>query len=210
MGFGALNVKQAFGLRSFMSYHERRLPHAQPPGATYFLTWRLFGSLPKAIAKDLAAEAPGRAFAIQDRLYDTTTRGARWLQDERVAAIVAAVIEKGAYEYRIYELHAWTIMPNHVHVVMRPVRPLPEVMRWIKGSSARAANLLLNRTGHPFWRYETYDHFIRDSEELARTIRYVERNPVCAGLVSRVEDWRWSSAHAGRRPTLLVCGPALD
>jgi hypothetical protein len=67
-------------------------------------------------------------------------------------------------------------------------------MRWLKGSTARAANLILKRTGEPFWQYETFDHFIRTSEELNRVIRYVEKNPVHAGLVSKIEDYPWSSA----------------
>src|ERR1700722_9240932 len=105
---------------------------------------------------------------------------------------------------RAKERFAWVIMPNHVHVVMRPLRPLPAVMRWIKGSTAHSANLLLKRTGQPFWQYETYDHVIRNSDELNRVIRYVERNPVRAGVAITIEDWPWSSAGAGQRPTPQV------
>lgn len=113
-----------------MSYHERHLPHCYPPGATLFLTWRLFGSLPfKANS--------GAAFAQADRLLDTASDGPLWLKDQRIAALVAAALEQGEKEYRLYERFAWVIMPNHAHVVMRPSRPLPEVMRWVKGSTAR-------------------------------------------------------------------------
>jgi putative transposase len=86
-------------------------------------------------------------------------------------------------------------MPNHVHLVLRPFRPLPEVNKWIKGSTARSANLLLNRTGKPFWQYETYDHCVRDTSELHNVIRYVEANPVAAGLTSSSNSWPWSSAN---------------
>jgi hypothetical protein len=67
-------------------------------------------------------------------------------------------------------------------------------MRWIKGSSAREANLLLGRTGKPFWLYKSYDHCVRDTDELNRIIHYVERNPVKAGLVDSAGAWSWSSA----------------
>jgi hypothetical protein len=49
-------------------------------------------------------------------------------------------------------------------------------------------------TGLPFWQDESYDHWVRGPEELAKIVRYIEENPVVAGLVSRGEDWRWSSA----------------
>jgi hypothetical protein len=54
--------------------------------------------------------------------------------------------------------------------------------------TARQANTLLARTGHPFWQYETYNHLIRNSDELNRVIRYIEGNPVRAGLTTRIED----------------------
>ena len=63
----------------------------------------------------------------------------------------------------------------------------------MKGYTAREANKILGRTGQPFWQKESYDHWVRDSAELQRIRRYIERNPVKGGLVSRVEDYPWSS-----------------
>ncbi len=180
-----------------MSHHERWLPHCYPPDATLFLTWRLFGSMPRGYKVD-GSLTPGQSFAKVDRQLDTATDGPFWLKDRRIANMVAAAIERGALEYNLYELFAWVIMPNHMHVVMQPRKPLPMIMRWIKGSTARVANQILNRTGHPFWQYETYDHCIRTTDEFNRVARYIERNPVRAGFVNAVEDWPWSSAV--RRP----------
>ncbi|MGH9772520.1 MAG: REP-associated tyrosine transposase [Candidatus Acidiferrales bacterium] len=133
---------------------------------------------------------------MRDRELDRAATGPLWLKDPRVAQLMAETLEKGASDYHLYELLAWVVMPNHVHVVWEPLHPLPEITRWIKGSTARAANLLLGRTGKPFWQYESYDHCIRSDTELGRVIRYVERNPVAAGLVEAAEDWPWSSAAA--------------
>jgi putative transposase len=108
--------------------------------------------------------------------------------------VVTDALDQGAAEYRLYNLLAWVIMPNHVHVVFDPLRDLPKITRWIKGSTARTANLLLGRTGQPFWQYESYDHCVRTSQELTRVIHYVEHNPVNAGLVKSIDDWPWSSA----------------
>jgi putative transposase len=181
-----------------MSYHERALPHCYPPDATLFLTWRLFGSLPRGFKDVDASPNPGEAFLRSDRQLDAATDGPRWLADKRIADQVVNAIEQGANEYRLYELFAWVIMPNHVHVVAKPNRPLPVVMRWLKGSTARSANRIMGRTGKPFWQYETYDHRIRNSDEFNQTVRYVERNPVRARLALTIEDWPWSSAC--RRP----------
>jgi REP element-mobilizing transposase RayT len=173
-----LLVDQAFGLHVAMSNHERRPPHCYPPEAVLFLTWRLFGSLRGLRQTGRSFPDPGKSFAQTDRLPDMATDGPLRLKDRRVAALVAGALDQGENEYRLYERCAWVIMPNHVHVIMRPFRLLPEVMRWIKGSTARSANLLLERTGRPFWQYETYDHCVRNSDELNRVIRYIERNPV--------------------------------
>jgi REP element-mobilizing transposase RayT len=143
----------------------------------------------------------GKAFAEADRPLDTAADGPLWLKDDRIAALAAEALERGEREYRLYERLAWVIMPNHVHVVMLPFRPLPEVMRWVKGSTARSANLVLERTGKPFWQYETYDHCVRNTDELNRIVQYVEKNPVRAGLARAMEDWPWSSASAGQGPT---------
>jgi REP element-mobilizing transposase RayT len=85
-------------------------------------------------------------------------------------------------------------MANHVHTVILPILPLAEILQALKGATARDANKILNRTGQPFWAIESYDHWIRSVEELNRVIRYVERNPVKAGLVESIEQWQWSSA----------------
>jgi len=141
---------------------------------------------------------PGRAFAKSEQQLDAATHGPRWLKDERIAALVAAALQQGENEYHLYELFAWAVMPNHVHAVVRPSRPLPVITRWLKASTARSANTMLGRTGKKFWQSETYDHCIRGTDEFNRIVNYVERNPVRAGLVSEIEAWPWSSA--GRRP----------
>ena len=86
-------------------------------------------------------------------------------------------------------------MANHVHAVLLPLVPPAKLLQSIKGFSARAANKLLGRTGEPFWENESYDHWVRDGAEFARIVRYIENNPVRAGLASRPEEYRWSSAY---------------
>jgi putative transposase len=72
----------------------------------------------------------------------------------------------------------------------------------LKGFTAREANKLLGRTGEPFWRRESYDRWVRDESEWNRIARYIERNPVKAGLVAQIEDYPWSSANPKWRERL--------
>jgi type I restriction enzyme R subunit/putative DNA methylase len=95
-------------------------------------------------------------------------------------------------------------MPNHVHVLLTPFITASKLLQSVKGFSAREANKILGRTGEPFWQAESYDHWIRDDREFERICRYIEDNPVRAGLVAMPEAYRWSSAHAG--PKAVVAG----
>ena len=96
-------------------------------------------------------------------------------------------------------------MPNHVHVLLRPKTSMPAITRWLKGSTARQANLILGRTGEAFWQDESFDHRVRDEAELDRIVRYVEYNPVNAGLAANPRDWPWSSARLAGESALLEC-----
>jgi REP element-mobilizing transposase RayT len=99
-------------------------------------------------------------------------------------------------------------MPNHVHVVMKPSRPLPEIMRWLKTATANRANRLLGTTGGAFWQREYYDRWIRSDEQLASVIAYVEENPVRSGLAACPEEWRWSSAR--KAPAAKTAGATKE
>jgi REP element-mobilizing transposase RayT len=116
------------------------------------------------------------------------------LSDTRVARQVAEAIRAGESQKGFYELQAWVIMPNHVHVLILPRVAVPQITHWIKGKTAMEANLALGRSGEPFWQHESYDHRVRNEREFNRIVAYIEENPVSAGLAAAAEDWRWSSA----------------
>jgi REP element-mobilizing transposase RayT len=94
-----------------------------------------------------------------------------------------------------YELAAWVIMGNHVHIVILPRAPLSVIMKRLKGSTALSANQILGRSG-AFWSIEYYNHAVRSEKEFNNIVGYVERNPVKAGLVESIEQWQWSSAYS--------------
>jgi len=175
-----------------MAEYRRHLPHFHPDGAHFFVTWRLDGSLP-AQAPGVIYATPGHAFAAEDRALAQSDRR-QWLSDTRVARQVADAIRDGESRKRFYELQAWVIMPNHVHVLMLPGVELPQITHWLKGRTAVEANRLIGRTGEAFWQHESYDHWVRNEREFNRIVAYIEENPVSAGLAARAEDWPWSSA----------------
>jgi putative transposase len=132
-----------------------------------------------------------------DRYLDEARCGPTWLLREEIAALVTGSILYAETNMRFYELHAWVIMSNHVHLRVSPNVPQRRFPQSIKGYTAREANKILNRTGEPFWQAESYDHWVRDSQEMDRIRKYIEQNPVRAGLVAAPELYRWSSAYVG-------------
>jgi REP element-mobilizing transposase RayT len=95
-------------------------------------------------------------------------------------------------------------MANHVHVFLKPKSnaTLASITKNLKGFTAREANRHLERTGERFWQDESFDHWCRDRTEFFRIVRYIENNPVKAGLVELAEDWPWSSAAERKRRSL--------
>jgi REP element-mobilizing transposase RayT len=73
------------------------------------------------------------------------------------------------------------------------------ITKRIKGYTAREANKLLGRTGKTFWQDESFDHWARDRSEFFRIVKYIENNPVKAGLVDKPKNWQWSSAAERKR-----------
>jgi REP element-mobilizing transposase RayT len=176
----------------FVTYYERHLPHWQPEGVAIFITWRLYGSFPGTV--QAPKQAAGKAFVVMDRDLDRAATGPRWLLDDSVAQCVVDALLYGESQLHLYTLQAWVVMPNHVHILIDPQTTLPRITRSIKNYSAHQANAILGRTGEPFWQEESYDHWARSPAEFSKIIRYIEENPVKAGLVENAGEWRWSSA----------------
>ncbi|HEV2690509.1 MAG TPA: transposase [Bryobacteraceae bacterium] len=134
-----------------------------------------------------------------DRLLDQGQWGPTFLRQPEVAQVVLASIHRSV-EIGHYQLHSWVIMPNHVHLLLTPQVRLSKLLGSMKGTTAKRANLLLDRSGQPFWQDESYDHAVRNGEEFRRIRRYIENNPVNACLVARPEDYQWCSAGRPERP----------
>ena len=180
------------------------------------VTFRLHDSLPKAVVARWRAELfanrrlrtdVARALALHHRIarFEDTGHGACYLERPEIARLVCRALLR--FDGIRYDLREWCVMPNHVHVLVRPRegQPLAEIVRYWKGWAARRANQLLGRRG-PFWMREYHDRFIRSERHMANAVRYIRMNPVLAGLCQEPEDWPWGSAST--RPGYGAVAPA--
>ena len=191
-------------IMEYRAYYRRNLPHYQPKGETYFVTFRLVGSIPAEVVKKLTIERKNlEEIFLRDRILskgyitlinriffqkyeaflDPAEHGPRWLIQDDIAEIIRTTLHY--WDRKRIDMIAYCIMPNHVHAVIK-VYPVDEngkefyltkFMHSIKGYSARQANIILGRTGNPFWHEETYDRVVRNQQELIRTIQYIRNDP---------------------------------
>ena len=177
-------------------WHSRGyLPHLDQPGLLQFITFRLSDSLPAAVLHRLAAETADDE-AERHRLIDgylDAGHGACWLRRPEIATLVQGALLH--FDGERYRLLAWVVMPNHTHVLIETKRgfPLPGVVQSWKGFTARRANALLGGGG-AFWHRDYFDRYVRDDAHLAAVTRYIDHNPVKAGLVKNAADWPFGSA----------------
>src|SRR5437660_1428996 len=103
-----------------MRHHERRLPHWEVIGHPLFVTFRLHGSLPAFRDFPPARISSGRVFVAMDRLLDQPTHGSTFLREPEIARLVVQGLEDGEVRFHRYQLHAFVVMPNHVHLLVTP------------------------------------------------------------------------------------------
>lgn len=220
-----IKLEKANPLRS--GTHTRGyLPHVKREGVSYFVTFRLADALPKDVLLKFESERAERIARFQflrtavpergdaapigetledierdylrkvERFLDTGC-GQCWLRRPDLADLVAAALCH--FEGQRYHLHAWVVMPNHVHAVVWPMPnyALSGIVQSWKRYTAREINKVLKRTGSTLWQPESFDHWIRGDEERARCCQYTTLNPVKARLCSAPERWKWSSAWGG-------------
>jgi REP element-mobilizing transposase RayT len=178
-----------------MQYHNRHLPHWESVGQPLFVTFSLHGSIPANRAFPPAMTS-GEAFVAMDRLLDDARTGPLYLKRPEIAQLVVKALRDGQDRFRRYDLHAFVVMANHVHMLATPHVTARDWLGPLKGYTAHEANKILHRAG-PFWQNESYDHLVRNVEEFEKIRRYIEMNPVLAGLVATPAEFPWSSAAPG-------------
>ena len=167
--------------------HGTRLPHWQQGDALQFVTFRQKDALPQSKlnewkrAKSIwIAKYPKPWTPEQADEYNSmfTERIESWLD----AGMGSCLFKEAGHREKLEhvfsraepasaELFAWVIMPNHAHVLFRPKRPLPELIKAWKRTSAK----LLEQGA--IWQRNYRDTIIRNPMHYARTVRYIRNNP---------------------------------
>jgi REP element-mobilizing transposase RayT len=182
-------------------------PHWEVEKAVYFVTFRLADSLPNQALnkihfqlKDILTTASkmGRVLTAVERkkIEHLEVRrienaldlaeGECLLKNPQIAQVVVDALK--TFDGSRYRLFAWSVMPNHVHVLFQTIAEitLSEILHSWKSFSAKSANRILRRSGE-FWQREYYDRLVHNQDEFDRAQRYILENPKKAGH----KDWPW-------------------
>jgi len=180
--------------RPHKGWHDRGyLPHFDGGALVQAVTFRLADSLPRTLYEKAAAASVSEEDRRNrlDRIIDEG-RGSCLLKRPENASIVRATLEY--FDGVRYRLIAWVVMPNHVHAMIEQIagNRLGDIVHSWKSYSANAINARAGTEGS-VWAPDYFDRYIRDERHHWNTIRYIEDNPVKAGLVAQAADWPFSS-----------------
>lgn len=195
--------------RGFLGWHENGyLPHRDEPGLIQFVTFRLIDAFPAQLRSEwetLLKIEDDRKRRIELEAYLDKGRGACRLRHPEVAKAVEASL---LFRHDVqYDLKAWVIMPNHVHLLfLVQDGPMSQLVDAWRGYTAKQATKILGRGGQ-FWQDGYWDTYMRDGAHESRTRRYIENNPAKAKLAASPKDWPWSSARF-RDGFQRLCVPA--
>ncbi len=177
----------------------RHLPHWTQDGCTYFVTFRLADSIPQEKLNQWQTELrkwllrnPEPRTAEQDAEYaeqfaETFHRwlddglGKCWLRQPEISALVEQTLR--FFDGQRYWLGRFVVMPNHVHVLVRPLgeNTLSEILHSWKSFTAKQINAALGREGK-VWQDESFDNIVRDEPALEKFSAYIQENPAQASL----------------------------
>ena len=192
-------------------FTRRRRKHDYPGGGTFVIGCRLQGSITRPAAKRVQAVVEEYGTDIPPDVYWAATaeerigfrQAATGEYDRRALngpfhlhhnAAVRKCVEE-AIHYREgthWEVIAYTLMPNHIHLVVRHTHPtwhMGKVLQHFKRHTARACNKILGVIGQPFWQEESYDALVKSQSGLRSHVRYVLLNPVKAWLCKEWRQW---------------------
>jgi REP element-mobilizing transposase RayT len=190
---------QEFDPDAEFEVRERNLPHWRQRGASYFVTFRLGDSLPQAALAELRDERQRWLNAHPKPRSKADTLAFQLLFSEKIEAFLAAgfgacwlqrpviwqIVEDALahFDGSRYALGDFVIMPNHVHAIVTPLGEdeLSPILHSWKSYTANRINEAVQRTG-ALWQRESFDHLIRDADELLGCQRYIAENPAKAGL----------------------------
>jgi REP element-mobilizing transposase RayT len=184
-------------------YSRGYLPHFDDGRSLQAITYRLADALPANVVSKLEEQSLGKEQRPEEieRFIDAGHGACALRQSENAAAVVQ---NWQHFHGSHYHLHAWVVMPNHVHVLIEPLvgHDLRAIVHAWKSYTAKV--ILKNTAGQRpalpaktrIWQADYWDRFIRNERHYHATVDYIHQNPVKAGLAAKAEDWPWSSMGA--------------
>jgi len=187
-------------------WHSRGYPpHLDERHLLQSITYRLADSLPQEKLRLLEDEL--RTLPKNHRDATKRRRIEQWLDAGMGCAVldhpeVARYVHDSFLYFHgeRYHLHAWCVMPNHIHVMIEPLVDLALIVQGWKSFTSRwvlrnrsALGLQIPKSGK-LWMREYWDRYIRDESHYRKAVEYIHQNPVSAGLCAAPEAWPWSSA----------------
>jgi putative transposase len=202
-------TKEEQGL-GFLGWHQRGyLPHCDYPDLIQLVTFRLVDSMPIARRGEwehLLSIEDEREKRTKLEEYLDRGLGSCRLRDHRIARIMEGALLH--FHGERYDLLAWCVMPNHVHVLVQVMKtPLSKLMQsWKRYVATHCPERRspTRRDDAGFWQREYWDTFMRNEDQIRRAIHYIENNPLKAGLCKRTDESQFSSARFRDQHSRLV------
>jgi putative transposase len=199
------------------------MPHVNSPELVQHVSYHLADSLPKEAVAAMAEQLKSLPPKLRDNekekrvaAYLDAGHGSCILRVPELAEMVQETFTHFAGDR--YHLHAWCVMPNHVHVLFQPTNgwTMSKIVASWKSYTGRRISAYAKTAGYAapqrgqnaglvpgvpsvnptrVWHREYWDRYIRDHAHFATVVRYIHENPVKAKLVAKAHDWKWSSAY---------------
>jgi len=150
------------------------LPHIDMNEYYQFITFRTADSTDSFLLSLAAQGKPNREKQmVIDEYLDASQKGA-YLYGDVLRFLFDFIRSKDGV---LCELVCFAVMPNHVHLLIKPLQKLAVVMQRLKGASAKGINDLMGRRGS-FWEKDYYDKAIRDEHHFRVVYQYIKNNPL--------------------------------
>jgi len=193
-----------------ISFTRRKLPHWLVADRSYFVTFRLRGTIPVNVVNDLKVQREklkgsnddqsqyyfnrNEFYVIEKTLDSIHNKENCYLTNKEIAPILMERFEFLEQKY-CWRIPSFVVMPNHVHCLCIADKPgvsisLTKLIGEYKKYTARRINQVFDKKGR-VWADENFDHWCRNADKEISVIKYIANNPVKAGLAKNITDWKW-------------------
>ncbi len=133
--------------------------------------------------------------------FCTINRAPIFVSDATVDLVRAQIVR--AAQECAFAVPAYCFMPDHLHLLIEGQSPSSDGRNFIKRSRQYSGFYFSKTYGMPLWQRYGYDHVVRDDEKTIVVARYILHNPLRAGLVKSIEEYRFSGSLEWPLPALL-------